>query len=131
MGTNGGYLGRSETFDENKAIENAINMTDLAIKKQNTDKYIVCSPYAGTALKEFGVEGMKKLEKEFQNHYGKRYLNWREYLVNSGLNDAGIDATEQDKKDIEEGKCPTSLLSDGLHPNDIGHKIIGGCVISL
>lgn len=125
MGTNGGYLGRSETFDENKAIENAINMTDLAIKKSNTDKYIVCSPYAGTALKEFGVEGMKKLEKEFQNHYGKRYLNWREYLVNSGLNDAGIDAAEQDKKDIEEGKCPTSLLSDGLHPNDIGHKIIG------
>lgn len=68
---------------------------------------------------------MKKLEKEFQDHYGERYLNWREYLVNYGLTDAGIDATEQDKKDIEEGKCPTSLLSDGLHPNDIGHKIIG------
>lgn len=125
MGTNGGYLGYKESFNEEKAIKNAIDMTDLAIKKSETDKYVVCSPYAGTALKQFGVDGLKKLEKEFQNHYGEKYLNWREYLVNDGLKDAGIEATEQDAKDIKEGKCPTSLLSDGLHPNDMGHKILG------
>lgn len=125
MGTNGGYLGNEESFNEEKAIENAIDMTDLAIKKSATDKYVVCSPYAGTALKQFGVDGLKKLEKVFQNHYGEKYLNWRKYLVSNGLKDAGIAATEQDAKDIRDGKCPTSLLSDGLHPNDIGHKILG------
>ena len=58
-------------------------------------------------------------------HFGSRFFNWREYLVNYGLSEAGLPATEQDLKDINEGKCPSSLLSDGLHPNDKGHEIIG------
>lgn len=126
IGTNDGWTIKSNgVFDAEKSAENYINMIDLAIGKAGTSKVIICSPYGGTALRTAGVEGLKVLESALAKHFGSRFFNWREYLVNYGLSDAGLSATEQDLKDINEGKCPSSLLSDGLHPNDKGHEVIG------
>lgn len=126
IGTNDGWTIKSNgVFDAEKSAENYINMIDLAIGKAGTSKVIVCSPYGGSALRTAGVEGLKVLESALAKHFGSRFFNWREYLVNYGLSDAGLSATEQDLKDINEGKCPSSLLSDGLHPNDKGHEAIG------
>lgn len=126
IGTNDGWTIKSNgVFDAEKSAENYINMIDLAIGKAGTSKVIICSPYGGTALRTAGVEGLKVLEFALAKHFGSRFFNWREYLVNYGLSDADLSATEQDLKDINEGKCPSSLLSDGLHPNDKGHEVIG------
>ena len=126
IGTNDGWTIKSDdVFDAEKSAENYINMIDIAIEKAGTSKVVICSPYGGTALKTAGVEGLKVLESALAKHFGSRFFNWREYLVNYGLSEAGLPATEQDLKDINEGKCPSSLLSDGLHPNDKGHEIIG------
>lgn len=126
IGTNDGWTIKSSgVFDAEKSAENYINMIDLAIGKAGTSKVIICSPYGGTALRTAGVEGLKVLESALAKHFGSRFFNWREYLVNYGLSDAELSATEQDLKDINEGKCPSSLLSDGLHPNDKGHEVIG------
>lgn len=126
IGTNGGWeIKSNDAFDAEKSAENYINMIDLAIGKAGTSKVIICSPYGGTALKTAGVEGLKVLESALAKHFGSRFFNWREYLVNYGLSDAGLSATEQDLKDINEGKCPSSLLADEVHPNDKGHEVIG------
>lgn len=126
IGTNDGWIVKNnEVFDAGKSAENYINMIDIAIEKAGTSKVIICSPYGGSALNIAGVEGLKVLESALAKHFGSRFFNWREYLVNYGLSEAGLSATEQDLKDINEGKCPSSLLSDGLHPNDKGHEVIG------
>ena len=126
IGTNDGWtIKNNDVFDAEKSAENYINMIDLAIEKAGTSKVIICSPYGGSALNTAGVEGLKVLESALAKHFGSRFFNWREYLVNYGLADAGLSATEQDLKDINAGKCPSSLLSDVVHPNDKGHEVIG------
>lgn len=126
IGTNDGWTVKTDSeFDANKSAENYISMIDLAVEKANTNKFIVCSPYGGTALRKAGVEGLKVLEQALAKRYGNRHFNWRKYLIEYGLSDAGISPSDQDTEDISAGKCPTSLLSDGLHPNDAGHKVLG------
>lgn len=126
IGTNGGFQVKTEeTIDIDSSITQYIELTDLAIEKSNSGKYIVCSPYGGTALRDMGVEGLKKLEAALTKRYGNRHFNWRKYLIEYGLSDAGLSPTTEDTEAIEKGEVPPSLLSDGLHPNDYGHRIIG------
>lgn len=54
-----------------------------------------------------------------------RHFNLRKCFVEYGINDAGISPYDQDVEDISAGKCSTSLLSDRLHPNDAGHRVLG------
>lgn len=126
IGTNGGFFVKNDgIIDIDASIAQYIELTDLAIEKSNSNNFIVCTPYAGGALRDLGIEGLKKLESAVTKRYGNRHFNWRKYLVEYGLLDAGIEATPEDLAAISKGEVPPSLLSDGLHPNDAGHKIIG------
>lgn len=127
IGTNGGFQVKKEgdIIDVDASIQQYIQLIDLAIEKSNSSQFIVCSPYGGGALRDLGVEGLKKLEVALTKRYGNRHFNWRKYLIEYGLSDAGIEATSEDFEAISKGEVPPSLLSDGLHPNDYGHKVIG------
>lgn len=126
IGTNGGFYVKNDGIvDIDASITQYIELTDLAIEKSNSTQYIVCSPYGGSALRNLGVEGLEKLEAALTKRYGNRHFNWRKYLIEYGLSDAGIEATPEDLEAIGKGEVPPSLLSDGLHPNDYGHKVIG------
>lgn len=127
IGTNGGFQVKTEeeTIDIEASIQQYIQLIDLAIEKSNSSQFIVCTPYGGEALRDLGVEGLKKLEAAVTKRYGNRHFNWRKYLVEYGLSDAGIEPTSEDTEAIGKGEVPPSLLSDGLHPNDAGHKVIG------
>ena len=82
IGTNDGWTVETDgEFDANKSAENYISMIDLAVEKANTNKFIVCSPYGGTALRAAGVEGLKVLEQALTKRYGNRHFNWRKYLT--------------------------------------------------
>lgn len=127
IGTNDGFTVTNEgVVDVQVSIDQYIEMTDLAIEKASVgSNYVVCSPYGGTALTKMGMSGLQQLESALTKRYGNRYFNWRKYLVENGLSDAGITPTEADNTAISEGKVPPSLLSDGLHPNDAGHLVLG------
>lgn len=115
MGTNAGF----DTADE------YVKMCDLAIEAANTKRFIVCSPYGGTALTQQGVSGLETLEAALLARYGARFFNWRKFMVEDALAIEGITPTSADTTAINEGKCPPSLLADEVHPNDYGHHAIG------
>jgi hypothetical protein len=69
------------------------------------------------------------VEIAMQRHYGRHYINLREYLVNYGLTVAGITPTEEDNAAIALGNVPPSLLyTDGIHGNASYYKILAELV---
>ena len=57
--------------------------------------------------------------------FGRRALLIRKYLVEYGLEDAGITPTTQDTADMAAGTVPTSLRVDGVHWTAAGYTILG------
>lgn len=114
MGTNAGW----------STPEEYIRMIDAAIDACGTKKYIVCSPYGGTALNQQGVSGLQELESALTAAYGSKFFNWRKFLVEDALALEGVTPTSDDTTAIAQGKCPPSLLADEVHPNDYGHDAI-------
>jgi lysophospholipase L1-like esterase len=64
------------------------------------------------------------------SEFGPRFIPARQYLVEFGLQDAGIAPTEQDLIDIAAGTVPTSLRSDSVHWNAAGYTILGNLVFN-
>lgn len=114
MGTNGGFTDATDY----------VAMVEAAVMTLGTGKFIVCSPYGGTALNQQGVEGLEAVEAALMAKYGAKFFNWRKYLVEEGLSVEGLTATSADSTAIAQGKCPPSLLADEVHPNDYGHDAI-------
>lgn len=85
----------------------------------NADRYLILGLTTGTA------DERKDLESVMENAFGKRYINLREYLSSNGLEDAGIEPTEQDREAMEKGEVPPSLKSDEIHLNQEGYTLIG------
>jgi lysophospholipase L1-like esterase len=81
------------------------------------------------ALEDTGTAAERSgLEKAMQAEYGDQYINLREYMSTSGLQDAGIEATDEDKEMMAEGMTPSSLLSDTVHFTEDGYKLIGNLI---
>ncbi|OLA82407.1 MAG: hypothetical protein BHW44_11300 [Roseburia sp. 40_7] len=57
--------------------------------------------------------------------FGEHFLDIRSYILQHGLEDAGITPTEQDQKDIADGEIPSSIRVDDIHGNAAFYKIIG------
>ena len=66
-----------------------------------------------------------RVNSKLADTYQDCYLDILEYLVNQGLEDAGITPTEQDQIDITNGVMPISLRSDAVHLNAIGYQVVG------
>ena len=60
--------------------------------------------------------------------FGDKYINLRNYFVKYGLEQQGLDATEEDLNAIKVGSIPPNLLSDEVHFNASGYKVIGQVV---
>lgn len=114
MGQNGGWGGNPEELITQ--IKSILNMD-----KWN-NKYLVLGLTSGTA------ESSANLELAMASEFGDRYINLREYIVKNGLEQQGLDATEADMNAINKGAIPPSLLSDTIHFNSSGYKVIGQAV---
>lgn len=110
MGENGGFDSIEELIIHQKAI--------LALQEKNKDKYIIVGMTSGTAAERAEVEAAMQAE------YGAHYVNLREYLSSEGVYDAGIEPTENDLLQMEEGKIPDCLLSDDVHFTKQGYMVI-------
>lgn len=112
MGTNGGWNSSKELISQ---IESIINNQ----YKIGRERYLVLGLTTGSA------EERLELERDMSNHFGKRYINLRKYLSTKALDDAGIKATNKDKKQMALGRVPESLRSDDKHLNATGYELIG------
>lgn len=114
IGANKGYSSPEDLIAQQRSI--------LELQEKEEGKYIIVGIPVGT--KEENTE----LEKAMQNAYGNKYINLREYMSTQAVYDAGMKPTEEDLVRMEEGRVPTSLLSDDIHFNAEGYKLIGNLV---
>lgn len=118
MGTNGGWNNDPDTL---------IAQYETLIERFGSDKYIIIGiPIDNTYT--LSIDDLKELETAMSNRFGEHYINMRDYLVNNGLSDAGIDATSEDLSRIAEGRVPSSLLYDNVHYNSSGYTVIANCI---
>lgn len=121
IGTNGYYYSPQDLIKQQKSIINH--------QTGNRDQFIIVGLHLGTA------EERKDLEKAMVQTFGDQYINLREYMSTSGIEDANklfdarIMITDYDKNMIEEGETPASLMEkDEVHFNKYGYQLIGNLI---
>lgn len=111
------------TTEHGKSVDTVIKNTNKIIEKTGTDRYVVLN-----IAKIDKIPTEKKVNERLAEEYGEHLLDIRSYLLdpNGGLKDAGITPTEEDLKDIEEGRVPSSLRQDiDCHFTPDGYRVVG------
>ena len=73
---------------------------------------------------------IKTLNDRLRQLYGRRFIDTRRYLIDSGLAHAGLAPTTQDTTDISNDVVPISLRADNLHLNGNGSTIVAALIKS-
>lgn len=111
MGTNESFTGGVIDLDV------YVDVLKRNIQYQGVSRYVVVGVYGGTGISGMSVAHLEAMEARMLKEFGSHYFNIRKYVTTSALADAGITPTPSDTNAIALGKCPPSLLADGLHPN--------------
>lgn len=110
------------TYDKQQSngIFRTITYQRAIINQLKTKKYIIISL---TSKRNMSI--VKDNNDVLREEYDEHFLDFRTYLLEDGLKDAGMTPTSQDKKDLQQGYIPTSLLQDDLlHGNSTYHKLL-------
>lgn len=122
MGQNGGYKDNADL----------IRMHRLMIDHCKGKEYVVLGLSSGTEAQR------REYEDAMKDAFGRRFISLRAYLAHPiydndgetviscyGLDDAGLDATDEDIERIKVGQVPQTLLSDAVHYTAATKKVIG------
>jgi len=121
------WLGTNDSFG--KTSSDVVSLADYIeayirdiIRYNGTEKYIVMGLTAKSYMVAVAEENL-----ELAKRFGSHFLELRRYILDYGLQDAGITPTAQDQTDIANGEIPTSLrkTNDIVHFNDAGYTVIG------
>lgn len=110
----------TNNLPDGNTILNIIDIQRKMINYSNTDKYIII----GLTSKSY-MPHIDEVNNVLKREYGEKFLDIRAYILENGLEDAGISITEQDQIDIENGEIPSSLRVDEVHGNSAFYTIIG------
>lgn len=104
------YMGIFDTINNQYQIQ----------KTLNTEKYIVVSL---TSKRTFDI--VNDMNQVLKENFAEHYLDFRTYLLENGLNDAGITASAQDQQDLDNRYIPSSLLqSNQLDGNEKFNELL-------
>lgn len=112
IGQNGGY----------NDLDDLVRQHRLMIDHSKATDFIVLGLSSGTKSQRADYEARMLLE------FGRRFISLRDYLSQYGLEDAGIEPTEQDLQMMANGQTPQSLLSDSVHYNNECKTVIGNLI---
>ena len=96
------------------------NYQNQIIRAFNTDKYIVVS---------LTQDNRNETNQALKNTHGEHFLDFKNYLLTSGLNDLGIQPTPADQQNIAENKIPDSLKADSINGNDKYSQLLSNQII--
>lgn len=114
------FIGQNGGFEDTDDLISQINSV-LEMEKYN-EKFLVLGLTTGSSISR------ADLEEKMESEYGSNYINLREYIVENGLEQVGIDPTAEDSRAVAEGFVPPSLLFDAIHFTDMGYTVIGNAV---
>ena len=90
------------------------------IRYLGSSKYIV----VGLTSKEM-IPEVAAVNEKLAAAFGTHFLDIRSYLLEHGLEDAGIAPTDQDLMDLADGEIPSSLRVDIVHGTPDFYRILG------
>lgn len=112
------WMGTNESFTGGVIdTEVYVDVIKRNIRYQGVSRYVVIGLYGGTGISGMTVPQLEALESRMQKEFGGHYIDLRKYVTTNALLDAGITPTSADTAAMSQGKCPPSLMADGLHPN--------------
>ncbi|WP_163398150.1 hypothetical protein [Flavobacterium fluviatile] len=109
VGQNGGY-----NSTDNELVDYIKKMAEFS----GCPNYLIIGMHSGTAASRASLELL------MFNEFGHRYINWRQYVSNYGLRDAGLTPTTADNAAMAVGSCPPQLLIDSVHLSTAGHTVL-------
>lgn len=106
------WIGQNNGTDQDRAIAD----TKAIIQKMEAldKRYLVISKPVSSNETTTKAE-RDAIDAKFFAEFGRRFIPIRQYLIEYGLQDAGITATAQDNIDISNGQVPQSLRVDTVH----------------
>jgi len=113
------FAGTNRAPDKNN-VQELVDLERQMLEYTGSDRYIVI----GLTSKEL-VPDVVEVNQALSQAFGEHFLDIRKYLLENGLKDAGIEASEQDLKDLENGEIPSSLRVDVVHGNSVCYRLIG------
>ncbi len=106
---------------DTESIGNVIAWQRAMIDYAGTENYVII----GMTRKKY-MPQIEEVNGILAEEYGSHFLDVRTYLLENGLQDAALEATEQDQADLKNGEIPTSLRSDDDgHGTSAFYRIIG------
>lgn len=117
IGQNGGFKDAADLIAQLKKM----------ITYGKTEKYVVIS-FHKPNIPMPTIKRMKEMEDSLSHEFGKQYINLRGYLVEKGLQDAGLTPTTTDRDSIRHEQVPPQLLTDGCHFTPKGYELIAKLV---
>ena len=81
-------------------------------------EYLDCKKFIVLGLT---VEGKENVNPALEEEFGANFLDIHKYLINYGLSDNGLTATNEDLEDIANGLIPRQIRSDSVHYNNNGY----------
>lgn len=126
------FSGRNDAKNTRAAIvATRDNVLAMAKKLSPLSKrYLVLSVLNGDAeiIGTSSYNGTKALNAELLQTFGDRFVDVRRYLIDHGLEDAGITPTTQDNTDVAGDTIPSSLRSDSVHLTAAGYTLVGNFI---
>lgn len=98
-----------------------VNYQKQIIDSFNTDKYIVVS---------LTTNNRDATNNLLANTYNEHYLDFKNYLLTDGLNDAKINPTKEDQTALTNNNIPSSLLVDDINGNNYYHQLLAKQLIN-
>lgn len=106
-----------------KSVGNIIKLQRAMLEAANCDKYVIVGlTYAG------GMPEIGEVNLALQKEYGDHFLDIRSYLLNYGIQDAGLNMTDGDMEDLYMGEIPRSLRADYVHGNRHFYRLLANQV---
>ena len=100
------WLGTYDRYHSLSIYRTVAHIQEI-IEANKIEKYIVIGL---TSKRRFEIaDDMNRILAE---SFGEHYYDFRTYLLNSGLSDAGIEGTAEDQSDLINRRIPTSLLDE-------------------
>lgn len=118
------------TNNKQNTAEEIIEIQEYMVDYLKTNKFIILGLTFRPKDQTIDGTGPEEVNKKMEQRWGRKFLDIRKYILEYGLADAGIEATQEDLEAIQNGEIPPSLLADIVHYNSYGYSVISGRVTS-
>jgi len=126
------YMGTNNMMQYESVKQGVIDMLKKATQYVRNGKYIVVGLHA--ERNDYGnrttIDDINTYNDMARKEFGLKFVDTLSYMIVHGLTDVGIEPTEADTQAISEGKCPPSLIPDGIHWSNDAYKVVGKLIFN-